>query len=376
MSYRASSPYMCVVNVRASSPPRRGTQSEVTSHLVRIIPAYAGNTPSPVCSWRRGPHHPHEYGEHFRGKFTPQIQRAIPARCGEYAVGETLNTIPSASSPHERGTLPSARVLRVAVRTIPAYAGNTSTFHFECVVPSHHPRAHGELLPYRTGGCSDPRIIPTRVRGIPQGRTPFCAVDRIIPATRERGTLCCALRPPRKARIIPAHTGNTEGVRTSPKSPTASSPLYAGNIVSHIARISRRTRHPRTRGEHLNGGHDPIRIIPAHTGNTLEPGQCLSGYSHHPRAHGEHPTSRTPTSQRTASSPLFAGNTNASPGTVKVWAHHPRAHREHGGASTVNPQQRASSPRTRGTLDELAYAFAQARIIPVHTGNTKEHRVA
>ena len=90
-----------------SSPHTRGARISVFpfSPGGRIIPAYAGSTPSgsPPPAPRRD--HPRIRGEH--------LTRAPPTG------------LPSGSSPHTRGALASAAAGAGAAGIIPAYAGST-----------------------------------------------------------------------------------------------------------------------------------------------------------------------------------------------------------------------------------------------------------
>src|SRR5690606_10334389 len=90
-----------------SSPHTRGAPArlaEVDAEQ-RIIPAYAGSTPSPGPGHAESQDHPRIRGEHRGGR---------RRRCRAQG-----------SSPHTRGAPQPRRLQRVGKRIIPAYAGST-----------------------------------------------------------------------------------------------------------------------------------------------------------------------------------------------------------------------------------------------------------
>ena len=87
-----------------SSPHTRGAR-RWTRHDHRIIPAYAGSTPSGTTLGGISRDHPRIRGEH-----------AWPARASAVRVG---------SSPHTRGALTQRAFVDPLLRIIPAYAGST-----------------------------------------------------------------------------------------------------------------------------------------------------------------------------------------------------------------------------------------------------------
>ena len=151
-----------------SSPPTRGTLfiTEGDMYRLRIIPAYAGNTPSDR-RWHTGfRDHPRLRGEHAGSQFSglsftgsspptrgtrlgsphtgwlpgiipayagntggpPQTMRCLrdhPRLRGEHSNGISCNALLLGSSPPTRGTPRDGADDLVACRIIPAYAGNT-----------------------------------------------------------------------------------------------------------------------------------------------------------------------------------------------------------------------------------------------------------
>ena len=103
--------HLAALNVGAgsagSSPHTRGALGAERHGLagIGIIPAYAGSTYIEPLYEMKSQDHPRIRGEHFSPKL----------RFGSYA----------GSSPHTRGARPSASVLSVELRIIPAYAGST-----------------------------------------------------------------------------------------------------------------------------------------------------------------------------------------------------------------------------------------------------------
>ena len=94
-------------DTEGSSPRMRGTRhrDEGAGRSQGIIPAYAGNTCSPL-------RHPPRCRDH-------------PRVCGEHGGYRVFQAIHSGSSPRMRGTLPLNTRLENHPGIIPAYAGNT-----------------------------------------------------------------------------------------------------------------------------------------------------------------------------------------------------------------------------------------------------------
>ena len=215
--------------LRGSSPRMRGTPVPLLHArlALRIIPAYAGNTRSPMRSVSRCRDHPRVCGEH------PMLFDTFVTTVG--------------SSPRMRGTLHDWPIQVVVDRIIPAYAGNTAVLTTEDFFFWDHPRVCGEHICGNVNG------------GSLRGSSP-----------RMRGTLVSPFRESAFRGIIPA---------------------YAGNTSSGKARGSSARDHPRVCGEHevtagnsrTNVGSSPrmrgtlnvqqsagrgVGIIPAYAGNT------------------------------------------------------------------------------------------------------------
>ena len=109
-----------------SSPHTRGARSSGTRYRqdARIIPAYAGSTTTSRLAIKVIEDHPRIRGEH----------RRHPASRNPHG----------GSSPHTRGAHPVHDPGRSADRIIPAYAGSTGGFDFDCIGQRDHPRIRGE----------------------------------------------------------------------------------------------------------------------------------------------------------------------------------------------------------------------------------------
>ena len=172
-----------------SSPRMRGTPYSPypTARCTGIIPAYAGNTTSPV-------------------RVTSSL-RDHPRVCGEHSYAVEAMRSGQGSSPRMRGTQSSLQWDAVEAGIIPAYAGNTESWNYAPPSPRDHPRVCGEHL------CSKCNA------SFMTGSSP-----------RMRGTrpMCCLMKP--SYGIIPAYAGNTR----APEQP-----------------VSQQRDHPRVCGEHL-----------------------------------------------------------------------------------------------------------------------------
>ena len=209
--------------------------------------------------------HPRSRGEHCQ-----------PCRAGERPLG---------SSPLARGTPAHVANPGVAIRLIPARAGNTPDYPEPSNQPAAHPRSRGEHFSQLTSK-SDAGGSSPLARGTPS------ITDGVTTTSR----------------LIPARAGNT----ITPPPPSSLS------------------AHPRSRGEHRNrvlllscqGGSSPLargthiqavplatvfRLIPARAGNTVRAGKCGRLAPAHPRSRGEHYYSPITYTWPDGSSPLARG---------------------------------------------------------------------
>ena len=156
------------INVNGLSPLARGThplRCRIPLSL-RFIPAGAGNSTHLPFSPGRGTVYPRWRGEHAR---LVGVFREI-----------------AGLSPLARGTLQQSETSWLAVRFIPAGAGNTEQQVFQMASRAVYPRWRGEL----------PRRLAQQSR--PRGLSPLA-----------RGTLEMTKNARRRNRFIPAGAGNS-----------------------------------------------------------------------------------------------------------------------------------------------------------------------
>ena len=150
-------------------------------------------------------------------------------------------------------------------------------------------------------------------------------------------------------------------------------PAHAGSTTTNSCRTWRPWAHPRSRGEHLEGGvsrcqrsgSSPLTrgarrvrcrrrvwpgLIPAHAGSTDKTDNRLVNLRAHPRSRGEHSVTLPSGASFTGSSPLTRGARENRP----QW----------GG-------QGGSSPLTRGAPRRSTPCTVNVGLIPAHAGSTQ-----
>ena len=203
-------PARAIASFLGSSPHTRGALVVTSRRRLqcRIIPAYAGSTPTEA--------------------------KASPRRSG--------------SSPHTRGALAKRNAAADWGRIIPAYAGSTQRWRLRRIQSPDHPRIRGE------------HFMPARAIASFLGSSPHT-----------RGALVVTSRRRLQCRIIPAYAGSTPTeAKASPRRSGSSPhtrgalakrnaaadwgriiPAYAGSTQARSASPWRWRDHPRIRGEHV-----------------------------------------------------------------------------------------------------------------------------
>ena len=191
-------------------------------------------------------------------------------------------------------------------------------------------------------------------------------------------------------------------------------PAGAGNTTPRRKSWSRRSVHPRWRGEHYptseimvlyvgssplaggtrqppHPGRRPARFIPAGAGNTAPLVYETDPEPVHPRWRGEHADMTDFCSSTAGSSPLArgtlpmaddlpelarfipagAGNTAKPDSCCASMAVHPRWRGEHKKPLCVTCITLGSSPLARGTLGSVMRGHGCRRFIPAGAGNTR-----
>ena len=259
----------------------------------------------------------------------------------------TVSSLPDGSSPLARGTRARSQRGDRVRRFIPARAGNTSASATRLSATTVHPRSRGEHNAMRA---------PNSAR---HGSSPLAR------GTPGRGSVGI-----HASRFIPARAGNTSGT---------------------CCWRSRRSVHPRSRGEHAPQHLRPqplFRFIPARAGNTIRPGDGPLPSTVHPRSRGEHARVRQDRDGYPGSSPLArgthlhpqpgqldhrfiparAGNTIQGTGTTWTASVHPRSRGEHRDGARHLHVVAGSSPLARGTRTTSRGGAGAEGFIPASRG--------
>ena len=256
--------------LKGSSPLTRGkhTPREASRAPVRLIPAHAGKTGSPMQR--------------------SVSRRAHPRSRGENRVPMSAGCAPVGSSPLTRGKPLRGDDPQLRVRLIPAHAGKTSLPAFCPMLGRAHPRSRGENVLPSPSVPPDAGSSPL-TRGKHLGD---CAGQRrLVAHPRSRGENC---EPLLDEWEIGGSSPLTRGKR-EPGAPMARSegliPAHAGKTVIPFSPLTCIMAHPRSRGENIEtfggasslSGSSPltrgkpgctmrrarcIGLIPAHAGKT------------------------------------------------------------------------------------------------------------
>ena len=221
-------PSACMLMV-GSSPRMRGKRHPPSpcNPVMRIIPAHAGQTVS--NSSRTSARSDH------------------PRACGANPALSVMTAAPAGSSPRMRGKPRLERDDSRTRRIIPAHAGQTSRTPTPTPTVSDHPRACGA------------NAAAGRIRTLRRGSSP-----------RMRGKPHQRVMPPAGRRIIPAHAGQTD-LDKFYGDVNADHPRACGaNPCRPPIRWMNTGSSPRMRGKlgHRHRRYGRARIIPAHAGQT------------------------------------------------------------------------------------------------------------
>ena len=271
-----------------SSPLSRGIRlpGRLGTRVRRIIPALTGNTVGVGFGGLSAGIIPALAGNTTNSTSATRPQWDHPRSRGEYEpLNHSSSTTPG-SSPLSRGIPDGCRERHVSARIIPALAGNTLPRAGRPGLPGDHPRSRGE---YR----SRPQVAESTT-----GSSPL-----------SRGIHRYYVEQWAEHRIIPA---------------------LAGNTYSAVAAVTALPDHPRSRGEYLDCGprgtphwgssplsrgilvptprvYEYTGIIPALAGNTLMSWAASTRRSDHPRSRGEYGRIRVAVGRESGSSPLSRG---------------------------------------------------------------------
>ena len=222
--------------------PRSSTRRSPTP---RIIPAHAGQT-----------------SDYFSSEI---ISSDHPRACGANLIVFGVVHTHLGSSPRMRGKLEVKEFKSTATRIIPAHAGQTSTLGMTVVRPSDHPRACGANFATLVGSQ------------LQNGSSP-----------RMRGKLEVKEFKSTATRIIPAHAGQTVCGACSTSVATDHPRACGANGKISSKTMVRTGSSPRMRGKlgHRHRRYGRARIIPAHAGQTYQRYSQRDRSADHPRACG------------------------------------------------------------------------------------------
>ena len=230
-----------------SSPHMRGKPHHEPSRArhTRIIPAHAGQT-------HLDDHRHSAWADH-------------PRTCGANELSIDLGCFASGSSPHMRGKLAVADTEEDRVRIIPAHAGQTGAGFGAGAADRDHPRTCGANQPLR------------RLEYRPAGSSPHMRGKPLYQGLRLR-----------VRRIIPAHAGQTSTLSgvTSPSPDHPRTCGANGNALWHSLTASGSSPHMRGKRTFDEFDVSKARIIPAHAGQTGFHGRLPRIPADHPRTCG------------------------------------------------------------------------------------------
>ena len=208
-----------------------------------------------------------------------------------------------------------------------------------------------------------------------------------------RGKLIIVVPVHATQRIIPAHAGQTCGIRLGSGRCSDHPRACGANAPARFQLAGVAGSSPRMRGKLSCCARcvRPSRIIPAHAGQTAHPDWWTWCQSDHPRACGANcriwqqfmfPNGSSPRMRgkrqvqkhnefRGRIIPAHAGQTSASSASSSPTTDHPRACGANQGQRHPSRRLPGSSPRMRGKLLGQLANRIHRRIIPAHAGQTR-----
>ena len=313
-----------------SSPRGRGTlyNHRTRDIIIRVIPAWAGNTQATPRRRRPATGHPRVGGEHGQDQRIPDVH--------------------GGSSPRGRGTLENRPKQPRQLRVIPAWAGNTNGRPRRAPALPGHPRVGGE---HRVADL----LEESEFGSSPRGR-----------GTRFRRLVLCG-----RFRVIPAWAGNTIPLALAPSGRTGHPRVGGEHCRGDRGRGMEHGSSPRGRGTHgrATARRARRRVIPAWAGNTASGARTSRRRAGHPRVGGEHLGAGWFIFRAPRVIPAWAGNTACRAGSSRRSPGHPRVGGEHSGKTPSMNTSNGSSPRGRGTHPGNRYRNKRHRVIPAWAGN-------
>ena len=195
-----------------------------------------------------------------------------------------------------------------------------------------------------------------------------------------------------RGRIIPAHAGQTPCPKAGVLQWTDHPRACGANFKTWVKQTENHGSSPRMRGKRVRARASATRarIIPAHAGQTHRMQRGFMAGPDHPRACGANvhtayqlrfPAGSSPRMrgkrlhdrchrQRGRIIPAHAGQTPAVPRVTRSWTDHPRACGANRVTSSACSNMVGSSPRMRGKLPDGHTVLEHVRIIPAHAGQT------
>ena len=398
---------------RGSSPHTRGARLQHLFHQFpdRIIPAYAGSTPTDYSTasktngsspHTRGAHDPENTWWLWSGIIPAYAGSTVSGRSGgcgawdhprirgEHGTAKKNSPNSNGSSPHTRGAHVHVRLRNDIARIIPAYAGSTRASAASFCHEADHPRIRGEHCPRGAGPVGVDGSSP-HTRGAPSSSHTFVPHSGIIPAYA--GSTSCAwgvshflADHPRirgeHARVdelvaetlgSSPHTRGARSISTSLKREIADLPRIRGeHQMTSAGRSVSSGSSPHTRGARSAPGNAEAqsRIIPAYAGSTVTVYSFVASAKDHPRIRGEHLQGGKVVSLGPGSSPHTRGarprdgSKGSSCRIIPAYAGS-----THRGASICTSAS-GSSPHTRGAPACAISAPRPRRIIPAYAGST------